>query len=51
MRALGLWAASLDALPGCLLDRFLAGLKEKESLQKAHLQTLLQVQSAFTCQE
>lgn len=48
VRALGLWAASLDALPGCFLDRFSAGLKEKESLQKAHLQTLLQVHSAFS---
>ena len=47
VRALGLWAACLDALPGCLLDRFVAGLKEKESLQKGHLQALLQVQSAL----
>lgn len=43
VRALGLWGACLGLLPGCLRDRFVAGLKEKDSLQKAHLQSLLQV--------
>lgn len=43
VRALGAWAACMDALPADVTERFAAGLKEKEGLQRAHLQALLQV--------
>ena len=43
VRALGSWAACMEALPSDVTERFAAGLKEKEALQRAHLQALLQV--------
>jgi hypothetical protein len=49
VRALGLWAASLDVVHDDAVEQFIRGLKEKETLQKAHLKALLQVRRIEPC--
>lgn len=41
--ALGAWLRHVDSLPQAALQRFGDGLKEKDTLRKAHLRSLNQV--------